>query len=158
MFPKRSAKMIDGTVKPEIPLNLLQNAQRDTKNLAISRDFFGYSKLIFLFFALYHFMLPGNFYYQGTSSCMHKQKRQIDKVWHSNKIPFFYCQRRKGNSKDIIETSPNILCLWVLLLTVILLNNFASAKCILCLKNKICHPSLHTWTEDKLAKNEPISL
>ena len=80
VFPKRSAKMIDGTVKPETPLNLLQNAQRDTKNLAISRDFFGYSKLIFLFFALYHFMLPGNFYYQGTSACMHKQKRQIDKV------------------------------------------------------------------------------
>ena len=40
----------------------LQNAQPDTTNLAISRDFFGYSKLIFLFFVLYHFMLPGNFY------------------------------------------------------------------------------------------------
>ena len=41
----------------------LQNALRDTTNLAISRDFFGYSKLIFLFFVLYHFKLPGNFYY-----------------------------------------------------------------------------------------------
>ena len=40
----------------------LQKAQRNTKNLAISRVFFGYSKLIFLFFVLYHFMLPGNFF------------------------------------------------------------------------------------------------
>ena len=41
----------------------LQNAQRDTTNLAINRDFFGYSKLMFLLFVLYHFMLLGNFYY-----------------------------------------------------------------------------------------------
>ena len=32
----------------------LENAQRDTANLAISRDFFGYSKLMFLFLVFYH--------------------------------------------------------------------------------------------------------
>ena len=53
--------MIDGTEKPEIPLKFAKRS-RDTKNLAISRDFWGYSKLIFLFFVLYHFMLPGNFH------------------------------------------------------------------------------------------------
>ena len=53
--------MIDGTEKPEIPLKFAKRS-RDTKNLAISRDFLGYSKLIFLFFVLYHFMLSGNFY------------------------------------------------------------------------------------------------
>ena len=30
--------------------------------LDLSRDFFGYSKLMFLFFVLYHLMLSGNFY------------------------------------------------------------------------------------------------
>ena len=54
--------MIDGTGKPKIPLKFAKRS-RDTKNLAISRDFWGYSKLIFLFFVLYHFMLPGNFHY-----------------------------------------------------------------------------------------------
>ena len=29
--------------------------------LDLSRDFFGYSKLMFLFFMLYHLMLSGNF-------------------------------------------------------------------------------------------------
>ena len=53
--------MIDGTEKPEIPLKFAKRS-RDTKNLAISRDFLGYSKLIFIFFVLYHFMLSGNFY------------------------------------------------------------------------------------------------
>ena len=53
--------MIDGTEKPEIPLKFAKRS-RDTKNLAISRDFWGYSKLIFLFFVLYHFMPSGNFY------------------------------------------------------------------------------------------------
>ena len=32
----------------------LENTQRDTTNLVISRDFFGYSKLMFLFFVFYH--------------------------------------------------------------------------------------------------------
>ena len=36
---------------------------RDTKNLTISRDFLGNSKLIFLFIVLYHFMLARNFHY-----------------------------------------------------------------------------------------------
>ena len=54
--------MIYGTEKPKIPLKFAKRS-RDTKNLAISRDFWGYSKLIFLFFVLYHFMLPANFYY-----------------------------------------------------------------------------------------------
>ena len=45
--------MIDGTEKPEIPLKFAKRS-RDTKNLAIIRDFWGYSKLIFLFFVLYH--------------------------------------------------------------------------------------------------------
>ena len=53
--------MIYGTEKPKIPLKFAKPS-RDTKNLAISRDFWGYSKLIFLFFVLYHFMLPGNFH------------------------------------------------------------------------------------------------
>ena len=53
--------MIDGTEKPEIPLKFAKRS-RDTKNLAISGDFLGYSKLVFLFFVLYHFMLPGNFH------------------------------------------------------------------------------------------------
>ena len=44
--------MIDGTEKPEIPLKFAKR----------SRDI-GYSKLIFLFFVLYHFMVPGNFHY-----------------------------------------------------------------------------------------------
>ena len=48
--------MIDGTEKPKIPLKFAKRS-RDTKNLTISRDFWGYSKLIFLFFVLYHFML-----------------------------------------------------------------------------------------------------
>ena len=52
--------MIYGTEKPKIPLKFAKRS-RDTKNLAISRDFWGYSKLIFLFFVLYHFMVPGNF-------------------------------------------------------------------------------------------------
>ena len=30
--------------------------------LDLSEDFFGYSKLMFVFFVLYHFMLSGNFY------------------------------------------------------------------------------------------------
>ena len=62
VFPKRSARRLTEQENPKF-LWSLQNAQRDTNNLAISRDFFGYSKLIFLFFVLYHFMLPGNFYY-----------------------------------------------------------------------------------------------
>ena len=53
--------MIYGTEKPKIPLKFVKRS-RDTKNLAISSDFGGYSKLIFLFFVLYHFMLPGNFH------------------------------------------------------------------------------------------------
>ena len=44
--------MIDGTGKPKIPLKFAKRS-RDTKNLAISRDFWGYSKLIFLFFLCY---------------------------------------------------------------------------------------------------------
>ena len=62
VFPKRSARRLTEQENPKF-LWSLQNAQRDTNNLAISRDFFGYSKLIFLFFVLYHFMLPENFYY-----------------------------------------------------------------------------------------------
>ena len=54
--------MIDGTEKPEIPLKFGKHS-RDTNNLAISRDFLGYSKQIFLYFVLYHFMVPGNFNY-----------------------------------------------------------------------------------------------
>ena len=54
--------MIDGTEKPKIPLKFAKRS-RDTKNLAVSRDFCGYSKLIFLFFVLYNFMLPRNFHY-----------------------------------------------------------------------------------------------
>ena len=34
--------------------------------------------------------------------------------------------QQQKNSKDIIETSPNILYLWFLVLIIILLNNFAS--------------------------------
>ena len=62
VFPKRSARRLTELKNPKF-LWSLQNAQRDTNNLAICRDFFGYSKLIFLFFVLYHFMLPANFYY-----------------------------------------------------------------------------------------------
>ena len=54
--------MTDGTEKPKIPLKFAKRS-RDTKNLTISRNFLRYSKLIFLFFVLYHLMLPGNFYY-----------------------------------------------------------------------------------------------
>ena len=53
--------MIDGTEKPKISLNFAKRKAR-YKEFGY-RDFFGYSKLIFLFFLLYHFMLPGNFYY-----------------------------------------------------------------------------------------------
>ena len=49
--------------KTQNSFEVCKNTQRDTNYLAISRDFFGYSKLIFLFFVLYYFMLPGNFYY-----------------------------------------------------------------------------------------------
>ena len=42
---------------------LFAKRPRDTKNLTISRDFLGYLKLIFLFFVLYHSMLPGNFHH-----------------------------------------------------------------------------------------------
>ena len=31
-------------------------------SLDLSEDFLGYSKLMFVFFVLYHFMLSGNFY------------------------------------------------------------------------------------------------
>ena len=54
--------MIDGTEKPKIPLKFAKRL-RDTKNLTISKHSLGYSKLIFLFFVLYHFMLRGNFHY-----------------------------------------------------------------------------------------------
>ena len=54
--------MIDGTEKPKTPLKFAKRS-RDTKNLTMTRDFLGYSKTIFLFFVLYHFMLPGNFHY-----------------------------------------------------------------------------------------------
>ena len=47
-FPKRSARRLTEQENPKF-LWSLQNAQRDTNILAISRDFFGYSKLIFLF-------------------------------------------------------------------------------------------------------------
>ena len=47
--------------KPKISLNFAKRKAR-YKEFGY-RDFFGYSKLIFLFFVLYHFMLPGNFYY-----------------------------------------------------------------------------------------------
>ena len=113
VFLKRSAKTIDGTVKPKIPLNFLQKAQCDTKNLAISRDFFGYSKLIFLFFALYHFTLPGNFYYQGTSACMHKQKKEIDNVRRSNKIPFFIVKYVKKTQKILSKPAQTYSVYWV---------------------------------------------
>ena len=53
--------MIDGTEKPKISLNFAKRKARYKESGY--RDFFGYSKLIFLFFVLYHFMLPGNFYY-----------------------------------------------------------------------------------------------
>ena len=62
VFPKRSARRLTELKNPKF-LWSLQNAQRDTNNLAIGRNFLGYSKLIFLFFVLYHFMLPGNFHY-----------------------------------------------------------------------------------------------
>ena len=41
---------------------------RDTTKLAIRRDFLGYSKLMFLIFVLFYFLLPGNFYY-GSEIC-----------------------------------------------------------------------------------------
>ena len=41
---------------------------RDTTKLAIRRDFWGYSKLMFLIFVLFYFLLPGNFYY-GSEIC-----------------------------------------------------------------------------------------
>ena len=69
VFPKRSARRLTELKNPKF-LWSLQNAQRDTNNLAICRDFFGYSKLIFLFFVLYHFMLPGNFH--NDSEIWHK--------------------------------------------------------------------------------------
>ena len=62
VFPKRSAKMIDGTEKPKIPLKFAQRAA-GYNEFGYKKGFFGYSKLIFLFFVLQHFMLPGNFYY-----------------------------------------------------------------------------------------------
>ena len=40
VFPKRSAKMIDGTEKPKIPLKFAKREER-YKNLATSRDFLG---------------------------------------------------------------------------------------------------------------------
>ena len=40
VFPKRSAKMIDGTEKPKIPLKFAKREAR-YKNLATSRDFLG---------------------------------------------------------------------------------------------------------------------
>ena len=40
VFPKRSAKMIDGTEKPKIPLKFAKREER-FKNLATSRDFLG---------------------------------------------------------------------------------------------------------------------
>ena len=54
--------MIDGTEKPKIPLKFAQRAA-GYNEFGYKKGFFGYSKLIFLFFVLQHFMLPGNFYY-----------------------------------------------------------------------------------------------
>ena len=84
VFPKRSARQLTEQKNPKF-LWSLQNAQRDTNNLAISRDFFGYSKQIFLFFVLYHFMLPGNFYY--GSEFQHGIQSLGDKFWSSD---FFF--------------------------------------------------------------------
>ena len=84
VFPKRSARRLTEQENPKF-LWSLQNAQRDTNILAISRDFFGYSKLIFLFFVLYHFMLPGNFYY--GSEFQHGIQSLGDKFWSSD---FFF--------------------------------------------------------------------
>ena len=67
--------MIDGTEKSKIPVKFAKRP-RDTKNLAISRDFWGYSKLIFLFFVLYHFMLSGNFH--NGSKIRHGVFRRIN--------------------------------------------------------------------------------
>ena len=65
MFPKRSAKK--KPEKPKIPVKFAKRAARNKefgyKPYRQSSDFFGHSKLMFLFFVLYHFMLPGNFYY-----------------------------------------------------------------------------------------------
>ena len=55
--------MIDGTEKPKIPLFELCQTRSAIQRIWLSRGFGGYSKLIFLFFMLHHFMLPGNFYY-----------------------------------------------------------------------------------------------
>ena len=74
--------MIDGTEKLGIPLKFAKRS-RDTKNLAISRDFLGYSKLIFLFFVLYHFTLPGNFRYGSEI------RRGI--FWGINFGPVIFC-------------------------------------------------------------------
>ena len=64
VFPKRSSPLrwLTEQTNPKF-LWSLHKAQRDTTNLAIRRDFWGYLKLIFLFFMLYHFMLPGNCFY-----------------------------------------------------------------------------------------------
>ena len=60
VFPKRSARWLTKQKNPKF-LWSLQNAQHDTNNLAISRDVFGYSKLIFQFFVLYHFYASWKF-------------------------------------------------------------------------------------------------
>ena len=62
MFPKRSARWLTEQKNQKFLWSFAKRS-RDTKNLTISRNFLGYSKLIFLFFVLYHFMLPGNFHY-----------------------------------------------------------------------------------------------
>ena len=82
--------MIDGTEKPKIPLNFAERAAR-YKEFGYNWDFFGYSKLIFLFFVLYHFMLPGNFY------CGSEIRHGI--FWGINFGPvifLFFCLKPKG--------------------------------------------------------------
>ena len=78
--------MIDGTEKPKIPLNFAKRAAR-YKEFGYNWDFFGYSKLIFIFFVLYHFMLPGNFYY--VSEIRHGIFWGIN-VWSSDFFGFWF--------------------------------------------------------------------
>ena len=83
VFPKRSARWLTKQKNPKF-LWSFQNAQHDTNNLAISRDVFGYLKLIFQFFVLYHFYASWKFLlWLGISAW----DSLGDKFWSSDFCP-----------------------------------------------------------------------
>ena len=80
--------MIDGTEKPKIPLKFVKRS-RDTKNLAISRDFWGVFKTNLSIFRVISFYASGKFsLWLGNSAWDFLG----DKFWSSDFFFFFEAQ------------------------------------------------------------------